>query len=592
MARIASARKNPGAKPDRFLGTSDRLFSLAASHLYKKGDLCGVIISSTAIELPMPSNIPQGAIDCWILNDDDVMSAIKENRPFCEYVNPYNYFFKLRRLDSATLEGYIGRRDYPSLFHDKLLTNFTYFKEYQERKPIYVTFDRATLYRVKDIYPDNPLLFTLQRASNTTATNTMINQEEIYQLLFNEKWADIINILYKNKAHILTDPLLTHAAQTFENQFTIKLKDYPVDDKEIVEVLKSAMLIQAGRFYSFSPANYRTTIVELAKRLPLKEAYNYAKEYSDDPLTKDVIDRYERAYFTAPTDGPKKALPTSAWTEIFNRLFELINIQSDPITYFSGPRFISLVREVMPYHPDYTQFIQLRNEEGKSTSRKVFYYDILMDADVYSREAIIDRVLSVVQPSFPEKAKAIQMIMGKRPAGQNIIVAAKAVGRVSNNPVVFISYSWDDDAHVEWVLKLAERLRADGVDVILDRYNLRPGKSLPHFIEQSIASAQRILMIFTPNYRLRADGRAGGVGYEYSIINAELYRDQINNEKVIPILRKGPMSESIPSFMQQYIHINLTDDENFEAKYTELIRDIYDEPAIKVPEIGTKPTFE
>ena len=37
----------------------------------------------------------------------------------------------------------------------------------------------------------------------------------------------------------------------------------------------------------------------------------------------------------------------------------------------------------------------------------------------------------------------------------------------------FISYSWDDDQHCEWVRKLAERLRADGVDVSIDRWMVR-----------------------------------------------------------------------------------------------------------------------
>jgi hypothetical protein len=157
--------------------------------------------------------------------------------------------------------------------------------------------------------------------------------------------------------------------------------------------------------------------------------------------------------------------------------------------------------------------------------------------------------------------------------------------------VVFISYSWDDDAQNAWVLRLAERLAGNGIEVILDKYNLRLGKSLPHFIEQAIASAHRVLVIFTPNYRLKADKRSGGVGYEYSILNNDLYNNQTMNDKIIPVLRKGTMHESIPSFMQQYIHLDLSDDTKFEARYTELIRDIYNDPAIKPPEIGSRPKF-
>lgn len=38
-------------------------------------------------------------------------------------------------------------------------------------------------------------------------------------------------------------------------------------------------------------------------------------------------------------------------------------------------------------------------------------------------------------------------------------------------PEVFISYSHDNDEHKEWVLQLATRLRSNGIDVILDRWN-------------------------------------------------------------------------------------------------------------------------
>jgi len=121
----------------------------------------------------------------------------------------------------------------------------------------------------------------------------------------------------------------------------------------------------------------------------------------------------------------------------------------------------------------------------------------------------------------------------------------------------FISYSWDNEIHKEWVLKLANRLHSDGAEVILDKYYLKPGKSIPHFVEESISKSSRIIIIFTPNYKLKADKRAGGVGYEYSIMNADLYQNQTLNEKVIPLLRVGNFTASIPAFMQQYIHIEM-----------------------------------
>jgi hypothetical protein len=154
-----------------------------------------------------------------------------------------------------------------------------------------------------------------------------------------------------------------------------------------------------------------------------------------------------------------------------------------------------------------------------------------------------------------------------------------------NNPIVFISYSWDSEEHKEWVLNLANRLVGDGVKVLLDRYDLSAGKSITHFVEKSFAEAHKVVVIFTPNYKLKADGRSGGVGYEYSIMNAALYKDQIGNDKFIPVLRQGTQIESIPAFMHQYIHLDVTNDEHFENSY------IYNEPAIQRPMMGARPDF-
>ena len=163
--------------------------------------------------------------------------------------------------------------------------------------------------------------------------------------------------------------------------------------------------------------------------------------------------------------------------------------------------------------------------------------------------------------------------------------------RKLDTPVVFIFYSWDNEEHKKWVLNLASRLCSDGVDTILDQYYLKPGKNLPHFVEHSMSKAHRILIIFTPNYKLKADKRADGVGYEYSIMNADLYKNQTTNDKVIPVLRTGKAVDSIPAFMQQFIHIDLSNDENFENSYTDLLREIYNEPAIVKPALGNKPSF-
>lgn len=160
------------------------------------------------------------------------------------------------------------------------------------------------------------------------------------------------------------------------------------------------------------------------------------------------------------------------------------------------------------------------------------------------------------------------------------------------HPTVFISYSWDDESHKNWVLNLANILRDNGINVLLDVYELRIGTNLTYFIENAIKNSDRIIIVFTPAYRLKADKREGGVGYEYSIINSSLYKDITSNEKVIPLLRSGDVNESISEFLQQYIYIDFSDDLNFTNNLSELLREIYKEPKYKKSTLGQKPDFD
>lgn len=151
-----------------------------------------------------------------------------------------------------------------------------------------------------------------------------------------------------------------------------------------------------------------------------------------------------------------------------------------------------------------------------------------------------------------------------------------------NRPInVFISYSWDNAYHKEWVLQLANKLVNNGIDVSLDMYELSLGKSLQFFVENSIKIADRIIIIFTPNYKKKAENRDDGVGYEYSIINSKLYKNSRINNRIIPILKAGNKRSSIPEFMQQYIHLDMTNDDDLELTFIKLLKEFYKESEIE-----------
>jgi len=44
--------------------------------------------------------------------------------------------------------------------------------------------------------------------------------------------------------------------------------------------------------------------------------------------------------------------------------------------------------------------------------------------------------------------------------------------------------------------------------------------------------------------------------------------------------------------MQQFIHIDIRNNDNSENSYLDLLKEIYNEPSIQKPAIGIKPIFE
>lgn len=157
----------------------------------------------------------------------------------------------------------------------------------------------------------------------------------------------------------------------------------------------------------------------------------------------------------------------------------------------------------------------------------------------------------------------------------------------SKSPTVFVSYSWDSDELKAWTKKLAARLRRDGVDAKLDQWETAPGDQLPEFMERSVRGSDFVLMICTPKYKAKADGRQGGVGYEGDIITGELYANR-DHRKFIPILREGDWNSSFPSWMSGKCGIDLRGEPYSEEEYRKLV-DTLQGKREPPPPIGTVP---
>lgn len=154
-------------------------------------------------------------------------------------------------------------------------------------------------------------------------------------------------------------------------------------------------------------------------------------------------------------------------------------------------------------------------------------------------------------------------------------------------PKIFISYSHDTLEHKKWVLELATRLRNNGIDAIIDQFELKPGDDLPHFMETHLAEANNIIMVCTERYVEKANSGEGGVGYEKMIITSNLLK-KIDENKVIPIIRQNGEA-NLPTFLKSKLYINFSKNDDFESNYDDLVRAIHKSPLFEKPPIGNNP---
>ncbi|RKU06732.1 ATPase [Candidatus Poribacteria bacterium] len=155
---------------------------------------------------------------------------------------------------------------------------------------------------------------------------------------------------------------------------------------------------------------------------------------------------------------------------------------------------------------------------------------------------------------------------------------------MANNFVVFISYSHDSPEHKRWVSELAVKLRHNGIDTTLDQWDLQPGDDITRFMERGILDADRILVVCTDNYVSKANAGEGGVGYERMIITKKNIEKQ-GNLKFIPIIRQTLTEDKTPEFLKDRVSIDFTDDNQFDAKFEELLHERLLVPPVQRPDV-------
>ncbi|MSU02980.1 toll/interleukin-1 receptor domain-containing protein [Tissierella pigra] len=159
------------------------------------------------------------------------------------------------------------------------------------------------------------------------------------------------------------------------------------------------------------------------------------------------------------------------------------------------------------------------------------------------------------------------------------------------NPTVFISYSWDNPSHKDWVIALTNELRRNGIDATLDEFITQKGTvNLNRMMIENIMRSDYTLVILTDKYADKSNEFNGGVGYETSLLINNIME---NVEKIIPIMRyKGDRSKAVPFYLKGISYIDFSNDSDFGEKFEELKYKILKIDRIAMEPLGTIPTLK
>ena len=159
---------------------------------------------------------------------------------------------------------------------------------------------------------------------------------------------------------------------------------------------------------------------------------------------------------------------------------------------------------------------------------------------------------------------------------------------MAEHPKVFISYSHDSPEHRRWVSELGAKLRHNGIDAILDQWDLGPGDDVTQFMERGIIDSDRVLVVCTDQYVRKANAAEGGVGYERMIVTAQLVED-LGTNKFIPVIRQTSGQEKTPIFLGTRVYIDFRNDSQFDSEFDKLIHELHRVPVVEKPPLGKNP---
>lgn len=137
------------------------------------------------------------------------------------------------------------------------------------------------------------------------------------------------------------------------------------------------------------------------------------------------------------------------------------------------------------------------------------------------------------------------------------------------------------------ILKLANRLRGEGVPCEVDQFHESPPEGWPRWMLDQIEEATYVLVICTESYNLRFRGKekAGkgkGAKWEGAVITQGLYDSEQRNTNFIPVLLTSADEKNIPILLKAVTYYDLSQKDGF----TKLFRRLTAQPKVVAPPVA------
>jgi hypothetical protein len=216
-----------------------------------------------------------------------------------------------------------------------------------------------------------------------------LNSEQVYQLLMQRKWSELVELLHAYYTVIPSDSLLEPAFKIFESELIKNFDEFKKDER-FEKNLKNLYLIHSAKYYSFSDTTANKLIVELAKlydkKGDIEQAYYYAAKFPQDSLCASIIERYLQ---TLP-----KVVAHSQSQKIHVTENKNVSATNHTISLFKSQQehdFFMAVRDVFPMYmvyPNVALSTLINFDEiqaNLSSDEKNYFFTAVVDSVVFDQ---------------------------------------------------------------------------------------------------------------------------------------------------------------------------------------------------------------